>query len=130
MSSIITNQYIRKPLYVDATRVTGANFEEIANWCQGEIRQEEVPGKEGLFKKYIRVRVQNPKYPWQTKAFVGDWILYTDRGGYKVYNNKAFHASFEMVSNGTQEDHGNGAVVPSESNGASEPQSAEVAVQS
>ena len=92
---ISTQRYIRKPLYVDAVRVTAANFEEIAAWCQGEIQQEDAPGK-NTSKKFIRVRVQNPKNPRQTKAFVGDWILYTETG-YKVYTVKAFHAAFDKV---------------------------------
>ena len=92
---IATEKYIRKPLYVDAVRITGANFDEIASWCQGEVQQDEVPGK-GPGKKYIKVRVHNPKNPRQTKAFIGDWLLYTERG-YKVYTNKAFHASFDVV---------------------------------
>lgn len=92
---IQTQRYIRKPLYVDAIRVTAANFEEIATWCQGDIQTEEIPGK-GTTKKFIRVRVQNPKNPRQTKAFVGDWILYTETG-YKVYTVKAFHAAFDIV---------------------------------
>ena len=91
--SVATAQYIRKPLYVAAVRVTNVNFEEIADWCQGEILQDEVPGQ-GTGKKYIHVRVHNPKNTRQTKAFVGDWLLYTERG-YKVYTNKAFHASFD-----------------------------------
>lgn len=94
--AIATEKYIRKPLYVDAVRITHKNFEEMAAWCQGEIQQDEVPG-EGSSKLYIKVRVHNPKNPRQTKAFVGDWILYTDRG-YKIYTNKAFHASFDVVT--------------------------------
>ena len=93
--SVTTTQFIRKPLYVDAVRVTGANFDEIAAWCQGEVQQDEVPGQ-GTGKKFIKVRVHNPKNPRQTKAFVGDWLLYTERG-YKIYTNKAFHASFDEV---------------------------------
>lgn len=90
---ITTTKYVRKPLFVDAVRVTGANFEEIAAWCQGTIEQEENREK-GEIKKFIRVRVHNPKVPRQTQAFIGDWLLYTERG-YKVYSSKAFHASFE-----------------------------------
>lgn len=90
--SVATTRYVRKPLHVDAVRITGGNFEEIAAWCQGEIQQDEVSDK-GTGKKYIRIRVHNPKNPRQTKAFVGDWLLYTERG-YKVYTNKAFHSSF------------------------------------
>jgi len=100
---VTTTQYIRKPLYVDAIRVTGGNFDEIAAWCLGEVQQDEVPGK-GTGKKFIRVRVHNPKNPRQTKAFVGDWLLYTERG-YKVYTNKAFHESFDEVSSETSDEN-------------------------
>lgn len=95
--SVSTTKYIRKPLYVDAVRVTNDNFDEIAVWCQGEIV---VPGidDEGHSgdKKYIKIRVHNPKIPRQTTAFVGDWVLYTERG-YKIYTSKAFHSSFDEV---------------------------------
>jgi len=91
---IQSQKYIRKPLYVEAVRVSPHNFEDISRWCQGAIEQDEVPG-EGT-KRYIKVRVHNPKNPRQTKAFVGDWLLYTERG-YKVYTNKAFHGSFDLV---------------------------------
>jgi hypothetical protein len=92
---IDTAQYIRKPLYVQAVRVSKANFDEIVGWCQGEILTDE-PQEGGAPKQYVKVRVHNPKNARQTKAFVGDWILYTERG-YKVYTNKAFHASFDLV---------------------------------
>src|SRR3954452_12961268 len=88
--AIKTQRYIRKPLYVDSVRITASNFDEIAAWCQGEIQQDEG-------KKYIKVRVHNPKNPRQTKAFVGDWLLYTERG-YKVYTSKAFFAAFDKVT--------------------------------
>lgn len=94
-----TQKYIRKPLYVDAVRVNPQNFDEIVAWCQGEVQTEEVEGT-GTTKKFIKVRVHNPKNPRQTKAFIGDWILYTERG-YKVYTNKAFRAAFDLV--GTEE---------------------------
>jgi len=93
--SVTTTKFIRKPLYVEAIRVARDNFDEVAAWCQGEICQDEIPGK-GTGKKYIKVRVHHPKNPRQTKAMVGDWILYTERG-YKIYTNKAFHLSFDEV---------------------------------
>lgn len=102
--SVTTTRYIRKPLYVSAVRVTTANFDEIADWCQGEVQKDEMPDG-GTGKKFIRVRVHNPKNPRQTKAFVGDWILYTERG-YKVYTNKAFHASFDEAPPVSVEDNG------------------------
>jgi len=92
---VTTTQYLRKALYVDAVRVTADNFDEVADWCQGDIKQDDGPGGNG--KKYIRIRAHNPKGPRQTKAFVGDWVLYHERG-YKVYTNKAFLASFDEAA--------------------------------
>lgn len=94
--AIITEKYVRKPLHVDAVQVTVDNIEEIAAWCQGELVLD--PNS----AHYVRVRVHNPKNVRQTRAFVGDWILYTDRG-YKVYTGKAFHGSFEKLTNGQLE---------------------------
>lgn len=90
MDSVETTKYVRKPLYVEAVQVTEENFELLAKWCMGEIRGEGSPDK------HIHVRVHNPKSPRQTKAFVGDWILYTERG-YKVYMDKPFRDSFDIA---------------------------------
>jgi len=90
--SVETTQFVRKPIYVDAVRVTKDNFDEIVAWCQGEKRETQPSGK-GPGKPYIRIRAHNPINSRQTKAFVGDWILYTERG-YKIYTNKAFKLAF------------------------------------
>lgn len=91
---ITTKRYIRKPVHVDAVRVSHANFEELAEWCHGEIRFD--PDGKGNRKRYIFVRVHNPKNDRQKTAFVGDWLLYTDHG-YKVYTNKSFVHAFELA---------------------------------
>jgi hypothetical protein len=87
---IDTETYIRKPLYVEAVRVTEENFDEIRAWVSGKIE------KDGP-KRFIRVFVKDPKVPRQSKAFVGDWILWTERGGHKVYTPKAFERDFDKV---------------------------------
>jgi hypothetical protein len=84
---IKTQRYVRKPVIVDAVQVTEENFKQLAKWCQGEIQSDGT-------MKFIRVRVHTPKNPRQSQAFVGDWILYTDKG-YKVYSNRAFTDSFD-----------------------------------
>lgn len=88
--SITTEKFVRKPMVVDAVEATAENFAELASWCQGEMVTEE----DGT--QHIHVRVHNPKNPRQTRAYVGDWILYTERG-YKVYTPKAFFGSFDRV---------------------------------
>lgn len=97
----VTEKFVRKPLYVDAVRVTEENFIDIARWCFGEIGNiDETPidhtAEVQPTKQFIHVRVHNPKNSRQTRAFVGDWILYTERG-YKVYTTKAFEANFDKV---------------------------------
>src|SRR3954469_10262195 len=98
--TIVTQKYLRKPLYVDAVQVTEENMEEIAAWCQGDVRSNDGSDPEvSSYGKYVHVRVHNPRSVRQTRAFASDWILYTDRG-YKVYSSVAFHASFDPVNNG------------------------------
>lgn len=104
----ITKRYVRKPLYVDAVQVTEENFGDIARWCFGEIGNidktpvtHETPILPN--KQYIHVRVHNPRNSMQTKAFVGDWLLYTERG-YKVYTSKAFLANFDLVEDTSGDD--------------------------
>lgn len=103
---IVTTKYVRKPLYVDAVQVTAENFMDVVRWCQGDVGVVGAdPGTEtrpadgvelDASKHYIRIRVHNPQSVRQTKAFVGDWILYTERG-YKIYTEKAFKDNFDQV---------------------------------
>lgn len=101
-----TTKYVRKPLFVDAVQVTQENFLDVVDWCQalvgtrgGESGTEVRPAA-GLeidpADHYIRIRVHNPQSAKQTKAFVGDWILYTDKG-YKIYTDRAFQLNFDKV---------------------------------
>ena len=94
--AIRTQRYKRKPLIVDAVRVTEDNFDELALWCQGDIQHDST-----LNMRLIRVRVHTPKIPRQTQAFVGDWILYTEKG-YKVYSDRAFMQSFSEDTEETE----------------------------
>ncbi len=80
-------KYVRKPFEVDAVQVTAENLEELAEWCQGTLEEDNRP--------YIRVRVARPLNERQTKAYAGDWVLYAGTG-FKVYTSKAFHRTFEQ----------------------------------
>ena len=86
--SVQTMQYARKPFVIDAVRVTAENIEEVAEWCEGEVRTKKDASK------YIKVAVQRPMNDRQTMAFAGDWVLKAGMG-FKVYTQKAFEASFE-----------------------------------
>lgn len=104
--TVEVTKYVRKPLIVDAAQVTAENFTEIVAWCQGNVGVigsdpgTETKPAEGVeldpSKHYIHLRVHNPQSSRQTKAFVGDWLLYTERG-YKIYTDKAFKDNFVPV---------------------------------
>ena len=88
-----TETFARKPFYVQALRVTEENFQQIAEWVGGEIREV----KQG---KYVEVDVQRFLYERQRQAFVGDWILSSKVGettSFKVYTDTAFRKSFDAV---------------------------------
>lgn len=88
-----TQKFIRKPFEIEAVQVTEDNMGDVAVWCQGEIETEE-GGAE-----FIKVRVHHPLNDRQTKAFVGDWVLYANKG-FKVYTGKAFKNNFDELSDG------------------------------
>lgn len=99
--TVTTARYVRKPLYVEAVQVTAENFEEVCKWCMGDLNNNDgsevdktLPADSST--QHIRLRVHNPVSQRQTKAFVGDWILYTERG-YKIYTEKAFKENFDAV---------------------------------
>lgn len=102
---IKTAKYIRKPLYVDAVRITEENFRELALWCQGEIRTNEgerlVDDESQVNPKlnHIHIRVHMPKTPRQTRGYLGDWVLYTN-SGYKIYTARVFKDTFTQVDEG------------------------------
>lgn len=102
---VTTEKYVRKPLYVDAVRVTSKNFDEIVAWTNGTVEVDD--GKPGAPRKYIWIsKVSNPKGARQMKAFLGDWILTSqieDKISTKIYTNKAFRESFDLVE--IEEEH-------------------------
>lgn len=89
-----TTRYVRKPFFIDAVQVTEANIADVAAWVEGDVRTDSDK------KKYVKVRVYRPMTDRQTKAYVGDWVLYAGTG-YKVYTPKAFAESFELASGET-----------------------------
>jgi hypothetical protein len=111
--TVSTAKYVRKPLYVEAVQVTAENFQEVISWCQGDVGFQDGSDTKSLSaaledgpvdpsKHFIRIRVHNPQSQRQTKAFVGDWILYTERG-YKIYTEKAFKENFDPVEGETKD---------------------------
>jgi len=92
-----TERYCRKPFHVEAIQVTDDNMEEIAAWCGGEIRTSNVKDhatQQEVSARYVKVPVRHPLSERQTKAFVGEWVLFANNG-YKVYLPLAFERNFD-----------------------------------
>lgn len=105
--SDLTNKFVRKPFYVSAVQVSMANIEDVAQWCGGDVRtgktESDVMADDGHLTgipaaeaKYVKVNVYKPQNDRQTKAFVGDWILFSGTG-YKVYKDQSFQRTFELA---------------------------------
>lgn len=90
-SPIKIEQFRRKTFDVDAVQVTPDNLEDVAKWCGGDIRTESQKGRD---VKFIKVRVYKALDDEQTKAFVGNFVVYMG-SGYKVYKYNAFMRTFE-----------------------------------
>lgn len=98
MSSLETIKFIRKPFTIDAVQLTEENLEQVADWCNGEIRTAVVDETDTEMKtaRYIKVRVSRPLNDRQTKAFINDWVLFANKG-FKIYTPTAFEENFEQV---------------------------------
>lgn len=102
-------KFQKKPLVVEAVQVTADNFLAVANWCQGTIENNdgtpiEVGVSGGPTTQHIRVRVLNPMNERQTRAFIGDWVLYAGRG-FKVYKDRAFNGSFVALTGEARDEY-------------------------
>lgn len=93
--SDLFQSFNRKPFNVTAARVTPLNIEELAEACGGTIMHD--GDKEGNFSRdYIKVRVAFPLNEEQTRARIGDWLVKQGRT-FKVYKDKPFRSTFEML---------------------------------
>lgn len=92
-------KFQRKPFSVDGVCVTEENIDEVAKWCLGDVQENPKTGT-----KHIKVDAHRPLTERQTMAFVGDWILFHNRG-FKVYTEAAFSRNFELVEAGTHSEH-------------------------
>ena len=96
--SVNTEKFLRRTFPVDAIRVTEENIRHLADWCGGTIAKtlEDRP------KLYIALKVEHPSGRREAKAFPGDWLV-TTRGGFKVFNDRAFKNTFIHVENVSDE---------------------------
>lgn len=94
-----TEKFLRKSFPVEGIQVTEENFLKVAEWTKGKVCETDATIAEKFNKpvlKWIEIEVKDPKNERQTKAFVGDYVLYANRG-FKIYTAGAFERNFEPV---------------------------------
>lgn len=109
-------RYQRKPFFVDAMNVTATNFLAIAQWSKGIVHNKDgsavEPGQDPN-EQYIKINVDRPQNPRETRAYIGDWVVRTERG-FKIYRRSQFLKFFvpvvdeaqpALVSPPAEEDH-------------------------
>lgn len=87
--------YQRRTFIVDVVKVTIENMQEVADWCKGRILTEDDPNAPEYGQNYIKVDVTGRVEEYQTKAWVGTYVL-RQRNKFKVYKENAFHVAFEL----------------------------------
>lgn len=90
-----TEKYTRKRFDIEAVQVTAENILEVAEWCQGTINNVNAHGGKPP-TMFIHVKVHHPLTERQTKAYIGDWVLFAGKG-FKCYTNRAFQDQFDKV---------------------------------
>lgn len=93
---MIPGNFVRKPFPVQGVRVTSLNMGQVADWCDGKVKEQPATNTKPSVK-YIEVNVLRPMNPKQTMAFVGNWVLKVGTN-YKIYTDSAFHQTFEPAN--------------------------------
>jgi hypothetical protein len=87
------DRFARRSFDVIAIKITAENFDEVAEWCGGEIKSiDRVKGKPDT--RYIKVNVERPQYHQNVRAYNGDWIVRGSETSFKVYRDQQFQKTF------------------------------------
>jgi hypothetical protein len=95
-----TQEYRRKSFSVNAVEVTLQNFEEVAEWCKGEVAYESVKMMGAETKlPVVKIKGQGDNRGREFKAYLGCFIIEL-KGSFRVYKPTQFWNSFEIPKAG------------------------------
>lgn len=83
---------------MEAIRVTGSNMEEVAEWCDGKVKESRPTGYAESYP-YVEVVVGHVASRTQlARATVGMWITrLTKANNFRVYKARSFEEAFEEI---------------------------------
>lgn len=83
-------KYRKKPVEIEAHRITVFNIEWITNWCGGQIIRENADAKHRLIKISTLEGAM--------LAAVGDWVIKGIKGEFYPCQNDIFQMTYEEVN--------------------------------
>lgn len=82
----------RKSFRIQAIEVKSDNMREVAEWCNGEFKAPEAPGRRAF------IAVPGPRGATIIRAYVGDYITrLTTVHSYRVYKAASFKEAFIKI---------------------------------
>jgi hypothetical protein len=81
--------YRKKPVEIEAHRITVFNIDWIAGWCGGKILREAAAAKYRM--------IQIPTLEGSMLADVGDWIIKGVKGEFYPCKHEIFEMTYEEV---------------------------------
>lgn len=82
----------RKSFRVQTLEVKPSNMRDVAEWCGGEFKAPEAPGRRAF------IAIPGPRGKNILRAYVGDWVTrLTDANSYRVYKASSFKEAFIKI---------------------------------
>lgn len=82
-------QFRKKPVVIEAQRVTVNNLDQIANWCRGSVKGTKLP----LHERVVDIQTLEG----EMRADVGDWIIKGVKGEFYPCKPDIFEMTYEKV---------------------------------
>lgn len=82
-------EYRKKPVIIEAHRITVFNLEDVAAWCGGRVTRASADAKHRL----IAIRTLEGLM----EAAVGDWVIQGVAGEFYSCKNEIFEQTYEAV---------------------------------
>ena len=85
----VLHSYRKKPVVVEAIRLTTRNIEFVEGWCKGQIRGYKLPENERV--------VQIQTLEGEVEAKIGDYVIKGIKGEFYPCRSGIFAQSYDLV---------------------------------
>ena len=90
-------KYRKKPVVIEAWRVTPENVHQVANWCGGLVVEDAKPGDPS--DVYVALKIPTLEGVMTAETYHGgDWVIRGVRGEFYPCKPDIFEATYEEVA--------------------------------